>query len=579
MPFYSHGHRHVAEADHTLSILQRWKLQATHGDQLQLFCLMCELAAGILGICCLSARQTWHTLPEDEREGWMDAVDTFIALLSTLFAFAPPVYTLLSQQKFHEEHDAAMELMNAQLEQLTPVAAYVSRTARYKAFNTDTDVVRYRVVSHEGVAVVPKFESKAEENQQQAVEHNGEQIRLAPGSVIEPMSVQYDDMGVTWLCIERISFSGEGDRQVFVETMEKHSEQTSKTAALINVIERHTDIDIDRDGDVGEAGSVDVIDYSETWCACGDAADPNVILVEHIDETDPLHPHLWKVAADFPDVYTSLNGNNFVTSAHLRYGNVIRGSAPQRVIKKRGSTKERVPRVQTSFVIDGWLLGDCVEKASRKDGTHVGANSFRVKTNEPYMSTFSPSETPSKMKNVYKEKHLLRGDEITSIRQETGLFRGKEKTWHYIKISGDAYIPIMAHGDYQLEPMHEQDLRDIGPRAFKTAAAPQPKLLSEREALPSPGSVSGLQARVRKAGGASARQTRGLFADVAHSARSLAEEAKSSQTGPALFSDSDSGSGSDSGSDTEEHAQREGGEEPLVYFKNPLDVEEQRPSD
>lgn len=143
-----------------------------------------------------------------------------------------------------------------------------------------------------------------------------------------------------------------------------------------------------------------------------------------------------------------------------------------------------------------------------------------------------------------------------------------------MKISGDAYIPIMAHGDYQLEPIHEQDLRDIGPRAFKTAA-PKPKLLSEREALPTVASVAGLQARMQQAGAAASRQTKGLFADVVHDARSLVEEAKSVQAKPALFTDSDS--------DTEEHAQREtqreGGEEVLAAFENPLDVEEQRLSD
>ena len=75
----------------------------------------------------------------------------------------------------------------------------------------DGDVARYRVVHHEGVTVVPKFNKHSKKNNQKAVAHKGEVIRLAFGSVIEALDVKYDDMGVPWVCIERISFASGGD--------------------------------------------------------------------------------------------------------------------------------------------------------------------------------------------------------------------------------------------------------------------------------------------------------------------------------------------------------------------------------
>jgi hypothetical protein len=194
----------------------------------------------------------------------------------------------------------------------------------------DGDVARYRVVHHEGVTVVPKFNKHSKKNNQKAVAHKGEVIRLAFGSVIEALDVKYDDMGVPWVCIERISFASGGDeakdgqdQQVFVQThstaksqqhalalveavtehgdagKSKHTHK--KVASVINLLEAGTGLDLDHDGDVGQAGGMTTIDYLETWCACGDSKDPDGSYVEEIDDTDPLHPHLWKVAADFPD--------------------------------------------------------------------------------------------------------------------------------------------------------------------------------------------------------------------------------------------------------------------------------------
>eukprot|EP01046_Picozoa_sp_COSAG06_P041353 COSAG06_NODE_5122_length_3704_cov_6.355895_3_plen_364_part_00 len=301
VPFYSHGHRHIATNDRELSIRARWKLQATHGDQLQLLCLVCELVAGLLGIACIFLRETWHTLPDDQRTDTMYLVDGVITFVSICCAFGPPLSTFVMQKKYQEEHNAAMEVMDQKLEQLSSLPTYASPTAREQAYHADGDVTRYRVVHHEGVTVVPKFNEHSKKNHQKAVAHKGEVIRLAFGSVIEALDVKYDDMGVPWVCIERISFASGGDEAKGGQDQQVGVETHSKAAGIINFLEVGTGLDLDHDGDIGRAGGTITIDYEETYCACGDAKDPDAVFLEEIDETDPMHPHLWKVAADCPD--------------------------------------------------------------------------------------------------------------------------------------------------------------------------------------------------------------------------------------------------------------------------------------
>jgi hypothetical protein len=130
VPFYSHGHRHIAANDRLLSTRERWKLQATHGDQLQLLCLVCELVAGLMGIACIFFREEWHSLPDDQWTGTMYLVDGVITLLSICCAFGPPISTLVMQKKDAEEHDAAMEAMDQKMERLSSLPTYVSATAR-----------------------------------------------------------------------------------------------------------------------------------------------------------------------------------------------------------------------------------------------------------------------------------------------------------------------------------------------------------------------------------------------------------------------------------------------------------------
>ena len=53
VPYYSRGSRHVHKNSGTLSIAERWRLQATGADRLMLLCLVCELSMSVIGVICI----------------------------------------------------------------------------------------------------------------------------------------------------------------------------------------------------------------------------------------------------------------------------------------------------------------------------------------------------------------------------------------------------------------------------------------------------------------------------------------------------------------------------------------------
>ena len=401
-----------------------------------------------MGVICVFTREHWYSLPPEERKGWMIAVDLAITLGAFAFFAYPAIYAAFMTGKDNAELAEEMAKMDEKLANLTSHPIFRSPTARKREYAAGKDVERYRVIVHEGVKVVEQFEKKGVKHNKKWAKHNDEPILLEFGSIVEPLEVRWDDFGASWVCIEHIVFPKEGEHAgeigdgtgpTVTKTDEEEEEDVKKSAArravggLVNFAELHTGIDLDGDGDTGvmggekqeDIGELDV--YDKMW-VCTEGKTEEDVHLELIDDTDPQHPHLWKVAVDSPDVYTTKDGDEFVDSIHLRYGNVIRGSKPEHVRKKHG-----VPRVHTSFAVEGWIVDNDVK--------HVRKQTYCVKHNNGVtMSVVAPSEWPltGGGKNFYKEKHFEKGDEFESLQQETALFHNKPTTWHYIKLQGNA---------------------------------------------------------------------------------------------------------------------------------------------
>ena len=320
VPFFSHGHKHMAKGDdmHFISrskytLKERWELQSTSGDQLQLLCLIGELGAGLVGIVCVFTRAQWINLPASEKKPWMYAFDIIISISAAIMAFGPPLSSIILHGKEAKEEALHMAALDDELKKLTSHAVYVSEKARQQAFVSDNEVERYRVVAHTGVPVYTKFAKKnsPESLNGLLLTHEGEHQTIEFGAVIEPMRVLYDNAGVGWLCVEKYKVPGTEDSPAADQTINHEASDADKEDGMrsrfisgLNKLEDLTGVDFDRDGDVGADGAQEEesgVFYEEVWVPMYGAKDAysDDAFIELVDVRGPL------LVARVPSLLTS----------------------------------------------------------------------------------------------------------------------------------------------------------------------------------------------------------------------------------------------------------------------------------